>query len=47
MTKMVSIHFKNKLNHLILIASSIALAATIIWASLMFYNAFTQVISSL
>ena len=44
---MVSIHFKNKPNYLVLIASSIALAATVIWAGLMLYNSFTQVISSL
>jgi len=44
---MVSIHFKNKPNYLVLIASATTLAATIIWAGLMFYNAFTQVISSL
>ena len=38
----VSMYFKDKLNRLVLVASSIVLAAMAIWAGLMFYEVFTS-----
>lgn len=38
----VIMFFKDKLNRLVLVASSIVLAAMTIWAGLMFYEVFTS-----
>ena len=40
-------YFKEKLSRLVLVASSIVLAATTIWASLMFYEVFTTLLETI